>query len=151
MFVRLDVSFGKAICIYSQKNFIPAFFATNMDSNTVMFGELDGTDPWSTFFCIADVTELFCFCLSYRLQSKELRGRSSLRPATCSKSETTLRGQIDLIFFRTQGFPTRLSKQFNNKIWIGHKNNRTTKNTYLQKFLDRSRMHGKPELWGISA
>ena len=42
-----DVSFGKAICIYFQKNFIPAFFATNMDSNTViiMFGELDRTDP----------------------------------------------------------------------------------------------------------
>ena len=78
-----------------------------MDLNTVMFAELDGTDAWSTFFCIADVTELFCFCLSYRLQSKELRGRSSLRPATCSKSETTLRGQIDLIFFCTQVFPTR--------------------------------------------
>ena len=58
---------------------------------------------------------------------------------------------MDLIFFRTQGFATRSSRPFNKKIWIGHKNNRTTKNIYLQKFLDRSRMHGKPELWGISA
>ena len=41
LFVRLDVSFGKAICIYSQKNFIPAFFATNIDSDTGMFGDLD--------------------------------------------------------------------------------------------------------------